>query len=48
MGVKKYPHRILGGGNLEEKRLIGKPKYRWQNTIKLDLKEVGLDSTGSG
>lgn len=48
MGVKKYPHRILGGGNLEEKRVIGKPKYRWQNTIKIDLKEVGLDSTGSG
>jgi len=48
MGVKKYPHGTLGGGNLEEKRVIGKPKCRWQNTFKIDLKEVGWDSTGSG
>jgi len=47
MEVKKYPYRILGGG-LEEKRVIGKLKCRWQNTIKIDLKEVGWDSAGSG
>ena len=37
-----------GGGDLEEKRVIGKLKCRWQNTIKIDLKEVGWDSAGSG
>ena len=48
MRVKKYPYRILGGGNLEEKRVLGKPKYRWQYTIKIDLNEIGWASTGSG
>ena len=28
-------------GNLEGKRSIGRPKRRWEDTIKMDLQEVG-------
>jgi hypothetical protein len=39
-GSEEISTQDLGGvGNLEEKRVIGKPKYRWQNTIKIDLKK---------
>jgi len=28
-------------GKPEEKRLFGKPRLRWEETIKMDLQEVG-------
>jgi hypothetical protein len=28
-------------GKLEEKRPLGRPRRRWENNIKMDLKEVG-------
>jgi len=28
-------------GNLEGKRPIGRPSYRWEYNIKMDLQEVG-------
>jgi hypothetical protein len=34
------------------KRPLGRPRYRWEDNIKLDLREIGvnekLDSAGSG
>ena len=35
--------RILGfeGGNLREKRPLGRPRRRWEDNIKMDLQEVG-------
>ena len=29
-------------GKPEEKRLLGGPRSRWENTIKMDLQEVGF------
>ena len=33
-------HRILVG-KLEGKRPLGRPRRRWEDTIKMDLQEVG-------
>jgi hypothetical protein len=42
-------------GKPEEKRLLGRPRRRWEDGIRMDLREIGLgggvcglDSTGSG
>jgi hypothetical protein len=29
----------FGGGNLKKNRLLGKPRRRWEGTIKMDLKK---------
>jgi uncharacterized membrane protein YcaP (DUF421 family) len=31
-------------GKPEEKRLLRRPRYRWVDNIKMDLREKGLDS----
>jgi hypothetical protein len=33
-------HRLLVG-KPKEKRLLGRPRRRWEDTIKMDLQEVG-------
>jgi len=33
-------HRVLVG-KPERKRPLGRPRRRWENTIKMDLREVG-------
>jgi hypothetical protein len=38
---------------LKEMRPLGRPRHRWQNNMRLDLRETGcegieLDSTGTG
>jgi hypothetical protein len=30
-------------GRLEGKRLLGTPRRRWEDNIKLDLREIGID-----
>jgi hypothetical protein len=39
-------------GKLEGKRPLGRPRRRWQDWIKIDLREIGwgcgVDSPGSG
>jgi hypothetical protein len=30
-------------GRPEGKRSLGRPKYRWENNIKLDFREIGID-----
>jgi hypothetical protein len=40
MGVKRNAFRILVG-KPEEKRPLGRPRHRWVNNIKMDLKEIG-------
>jgi hypothetical protein len=42
MGVKRNAYRILVG-NPEGKRRLGRPRRRWVNNSKMDLREVGLD-----
>ena len=45
-------HKVLVG-KPEGKRPLGRPRHRWEDTIKMDLQEVGrgcggLDGVGSG
>jgi hypothetical protein len=40
MGVKKNPYRIVVG-NPEGKRPLRRPRHRWEDNIKLDLRERG-------
>jgi hypothetical protein len=39
MWVKSNVYRILVG-KTEEKRLLGKPRSRWVDDIKMDLREI--------
>jgi hypothetical protein len=50
MGEGRGVYRVLIG-RPEGKRPLGKPRHRWEDNIKLDLREIGfsqLDSAGSG
>ena len=38
----RNPYRVLVG-KLEGKRPLGRPKRRWEDNIKMDLREVGCD-----
>jgi hypothetical protein len=40
MGEKRNAYRILMG-KLEEKRPLARSKCRWEDNIKMDLREVG-------
>jgi hypothetical protein len=42
MGEKSNACRILVG-KPEGKRLLGRPRCRWVNNIKMDLREMGWD-----
>jgi hypothetical protein len=39
-GEKRNVYRILLG-KLEGKRPLGRPRRRWVNNIKMDLREIG-------
>jgi hypothetical protein len=41
-GEKRNAYRILVG-NPEGKRLLGRPRRKWLNNIKMDFREVGSD-----
>ena len=45
MGERRCVHRVLAG-KPEGKRLLGRPRRRWENNIKMDLREVGGVETG--
>jgi hypothetical protein len=40
MGAKTNAYRILVG-NLEGKRPLGRPRLRWVDNIKMDLRVIG-------
>jgi hypothetical protein len=42
MGEKRRAYRILMG-RPEGMRLLGRPRHRWEDHIKMDLQEVGLE-----
>jgi hypothetical protein len=42
MGAKRNEYRILVG-NPEGKKPLGRPRHRWVDNIKIDLKERGWD-----
>jgi hypothetical protein len=41
-GEKRNAYTILVG-KPEEKRQVGRPKSRWKDNIKMDLREIGWD-----
>ena len=43
MGERRGTYRVLVG-KPEGKRQIGRPRHRWENNIKIDLQEVGLEA----
>jgi hypothetical protein len=47
MGKERKLYKVLMG-KLEGKRPFGRQRRRWENGIRMDLREIGLDSTGSG
>jgi hypothetical protein len=40
MGEKRNAYRILVG-KPEEKRPLGKPRHRWKDNTRMDLREIG-------
>jgi hypothetical protein len=42
MGEGRDVYRVLVG-NLEGKRPLGRPRCRWENNIKLDLRKIQID-----
>jgi hypothetical protein len=42
MGAKKNAYRILVG-NSEGKGPLGRPRRRWVDNIKMELREIGFD-----
>jgi len=42
MGEEKGVYRILVG-RPKGKRPLGRPRHRWEDNIKMDLREIGMD-----
>jgi hypothetical protein len=47
MGEKRNAYRILVG-NQERKRPLGRPRLRWEDDIKLDLREKWDEAVWTG
>jgi hypothetical protein len=45
MRERRNAYRILGGMP-EGKRPLGRPRRRWVDNIKMDLREIGWDGMG--
>jgi hypothetical protein len=43
MGEESGVHRVLVG-KPEGKRMLGRPRRRWEDNIKMDVEEVGVGS----
>jgi len=44
MGEGRGVYRVLVG-RPEGKRPLGRSRHRWEDNIKMDLKEIGIDGT---
>jgi hypothetical protein len=42
MGEMTNTHKMLVR-NPEEKRHLGRPRYRWDDNVKMDLRQIGWD-----
>jgi hypothetical protein len=42
MGEGRGVYRVLVG-KPEGKRLVGRPRHRWEDNIRMDLREIGID-----
>jgi hypothetical protein len=45
MGERRVVYRVMVGRS-EGRRSLGIPRHRWENNIKINLKEVGCAWTG--
>jgi hypothetical protein len=45
MGEGRNVYRVLVG-KPEGKRLLGRPRHRWEDGIKMDLREIGWEGGG--
>jgi hypothetical protein len=43
MGEERNEYKVLMG-NPEGKRSLGRPRHRWENGIRMDLREIGWGS----
>jgi hypothetical protein len=43
MGEERNVYKVLMG-KPEEKRPLGRPRRRWEDGIRMDLREIGLES----
>jgi hypothetical protein len=44
MGEGRGVYRVLVG-RIEAKRPMGRPRHRWEDNIKLDIREIGIDGS---
>jgi hypothetical protein len=42
MKERRCVYRVLAG-RFEGKRPLGRPRHRWEDNIKMDLREIGID-----
>jgi hypothetical protein len=42
MGERRGVYRVLAGSP-KGKRPLGRPKHRWEDNIKMDLREIGIN-----
>jgi hypothetical protein len=47
MGERRGAYRVLVG-KPEGWRSLGRPRHRWEDSIKMDIREVGLSGGGGG
>jgi hypothetical protein len=45
MGEERKVYKVLVG-NPEGKRPLGRPRHRWEDGIRIDLREIGLGGIG--
>jgi hypothetical protein len=41
-GERRGVYRVLVG-RTERKRPLGRPRHRWENNVRTDLREIGID-----
>jgi hypothetical protein len=46
MGKERGVYRVLVGRS-EGKRPLGRPRRRWEDNIKMDLRKIGIDGANS-
>jgi hypothetical protein len=46
MGEGRSVYRVLVGSP-EGKRPLGRPRHRWEDNIKMNLREIGIDGANS-
>jgi hypothetical protein len=47
MGEERKVYKVLVG-KLEGKRPLGRPRRRWEDGIRMDLREIGLEGVWIG